>query len=355
MKLSQRSSTQLYSNSKNARTLSALLLLALFSAALGLCAGSSQLNLVGALRELFTGNARSPDARILLYVRLPRVCASLLAGAALAVSGVLLQAVLGNPLASPNVIGVNAGAGFFTFLAMALLPGRIAAAPTGAFLGALLAALLVYAVAAKAGAGKLTIILAGVAVSSVFTAGINTIKTFFPDTLYNGSTFLIGGFSGVSLKDLSPAWALILAGLGASLLFGRQVDVLCLGDETAQSLGMNVTLTRFILIFIACVLAGCAVSFSGLISFVGLIVPHICRRLVGTGHKALLLASCLMGAGFVSLCDLFSRVLFAPYEIPVGILLSFLGGPFFLFLILRQRGSRPRQKKTPKAAGKHGP
>ncbi len=320
-----------------------LLLLGVFvllSAALGLALGSSRFPLLPAVGELLWGEAVSPGARILLHVRLPRVCASLLSGAALAVSGVLIQAVLRNPLASPNVIGVNAGAGLFTFLAIALLPGTPGAAPLGAFLGALLATLVIYAIALSAGAGKLTIILAGVAVSSVFTAGINTIKTFFPDTLYNGSAFLIGGFSGVTLKDITPAWGLILGALLAALLLSRQTDVLCLGEETAKSLGLPVGGARFGLILISCVLAGCAVSFSGLLSFVGLIVPHIARRLFGTDHRVLIPASCLLGAGFVTLCDLLSRMLFAPYELPVGILLSLIGGPFFLFLLIHGRKRR---------------
>ncbi len=313
-------------------------LFALLSAGLGLGFGSSSIGFFSSLGELLQGDFSSPGVRILLYVRLPRVCASLLAGAALAVSGILIQAVLHNPLASPNVIGVNAGAGFFTFLTLAFLPQLPQAAPWGAFLGALLATLAVYAVAAAAGAGKLTIILAGVAVSSIFTAGINGVKTFFPDTLYNGSSFLIGGFSGVSLGDIAPAWALILAALLCALLLSRQADVLCLGDETARSLGQNVGAVRFGLILVSCVLAGCAVSFSGLLSFVGLIVPHAARRLFGgASHRVLIAAGSLLGAGFVTLCDLLSRVLFAPYEIPVGILLSLIGGPFFLFLLLRNR------------------
>lgn len=312
----------------------------LLSALLGLAAGSSAISFPAALGELLRGKAVSPDARILLYVRLPRVCASLLAGAALAVSGVLVQAVLHNPLASPNVIGVNAGAGFFTFLTLALLPQFPQAAPLGAFLGALLATLVIYAVAAAAGAGKLTILLAGVAVSSVFSAGLNGIKTFFPDTLYNGSSFLIGGFSGVSFRDLSPAWALILPALLGALLLARQTDVLCLGEETAQSLGLPVGAVRFGLILLSCLLAGSAVSFSGLLSFVGLLAPHIARRLFGTSHRVLVAASCLLGAGFVTLCDLLSRLLFAPYEIPVGVLLSLLGGPFFLFLLLCGRSRK---------------
>lgn len=315
--------------------LAALVLLCTF---LGVGFGSSAIDLPAAFREVLSGDFTSAQSRILLYVRLPRVCAAMLAGSALAVSGMLIQTVLGNPLAAPNVIGVNAGAGFFTFLAMAVLPGVRGAAQLGAFLGALAAVLLVCAI--SAGAGKLTIILSGVAVSSIFTAGINTVKTFYPDTLYNGSTFLIGGFSGVSLGDLSPAWAMILLALVLAWLLSTQTDLLGLGEASARSLGMNVGLTRFALIILSCILAGCAVSFSGLLSFVGLLAPHMVRKIFGearTPHRVLLPAAALLGAGFVTLCDLLSRTLFAPYELPVGILLSFVGGPFFLTLLLRER------------------
>lgn len=311
---------------------------ALLCAALGVSLGASAVDLPAAFWKLVSGDLSGPQSRILLYVRLPRVGAAMLAGASLAVSGMLIQAVLSNPLAAPNVIGVNAGAGFFTFLAMAALPGVRGAAQAGAFLGALVAVLLVCAV--SAGAGRLTIILSGVAVSSVFTAGINTVKTFCPDTLYNGSTFLIGGFSGVSLGDLSPAWAMILPALVLAWLLAGQADLLGLGEASARSLGVNVKLARFALIVLSCVLAGCAVSFSGLLSFVGLLAPHMVRRLFGearTSHRVLIPGAALLGAGFVALCDLLSRTLFAPYELPVGILLSALGGPFFLVLLLRER------------------
>lgn len=321
--------------------LALLAVLVLLCGILGVSLGSTIIDLPAAFAGAISGDFSSPQSRILLYVRLPRVSAAMLAGSALAVSGMLIQAVLNNPLAAPNVIGVNAGAGFFTFLAIAILPGVRGAAQLGAFFGALFAVLLVCAV--SAGTGRLTIILSGVAVSSIFTAGINTVKTFYPDTLYNGSTFLIGGFSGISLKDLSPAWAMILAALIISWLMSGQADLLGLGEASARSLGMNVGLARFGLIIISCILAGCAVSFSGLLSFVGLLAPHMVRRIFGearTSHRVLIPAAALLGAGFVTLCDLLSRILFAPYELPVGILLSALGGPFFLALLLRERRRR---------------
>ncbi|WP_300684435.1 FecCD family ABC transporter permease [Acutalibacter sp. 1XD8-36] len=321
--------------------LALLAVLVLLCGILGVSLGSTIIDLPAAFAGAISGDFSSPQSRILLYVRLPRVSAAMLAGSALAVSGMLIQAVLNNPLAAPNVIGVNAGAGFFTFLAIAILPGVRGAAQLGAFFGALFAVLLVCAVSART--GRLTIILSGVAVSSIFTAGINTVKTFYPDTLYNGSTFLIGGFSGISLKDLSPAWAMILAALIISWLMSGQADLLGLGEASARSLGMNVGLARFGLIILSCILAGCAVSFSGLLSFVGLLAPHMVRRIFGearTSHRVLIPAAALLGAGFVTLCDLLSRILFAPYELPVGILLSALGGPFFLALLLRERRRR---------------
>ena len=312
----------------------AALLLLVFSFVLSLCVGSAQISIREAVSALQNGSL-TPDSRILFYVRLPRALAAVLSGAALAVSGVLLQNVLNNALAAPNIIGVNAGAGFAVLFLLAVFPTATAFLPFTAFLGALFASLLIYAVAAKSGASRTTITLAGVALSSVFTAGSNAIKTFFPDTIYNSSSFFIGGFSGIAYQNLTPAWIAILLGLLLAVLFSGEMDVLSLGDETAQSLGMRVQGTRFLLL-----IAGGAVSFSGLLGFVGLIVPHILRHFIGARHRILVPLSALFGASFVLLCDTLSRTLFSPYEIPVGIVLSLLGGPFFLFLIVRKKGGK---------------
>jgi len=272
-----------------------------------------------------------------MYVRAPRVIAAMLAGAALAVSGSILQGTLGNYLAGPNIIGVNSGAGLGAFLAMAFLPLESGAVPVAAFAGALLATLLIFFISSRAGKGKVTIILAGVAISSIMSAGIDVIKTVFPDIAVDGNSFLIGGFSGVTAKRIFPAAILIAIGLVLSFYMAKAVDIIGLGDETALSLGMNVKLVRFILIVCASVLAGAAVIFSGLLGFVGLIVPHMVRRFTGSSHRALIPCAAIGGAAFVVLCDLLARVVFAPYEIPVGIVMSFIGAPFFLFLLLRKR------------------
>lgn len=317
----------------------AALFLLVFSFVLSLCVGSAQISIREAVSALQNGSL-TPDSRILFYVRLPRALAAVLSGAALAVSGVLLQNVLNNALAAPNIIGVNAGAGFAVLFLLAVFPAATAFLPFAAFLGALFASLLIYAVAAKSGASRTTITLAGVALSSVFAAGSNAIKTFFPDTIYNSSSFFIGGFSGIAYQNLTPAWVAILLGLLLAVLFSGEMDVLSLGDETAQSLGMRVQGTRFLLLMTASLLAGGAVSFSGLLGFVGLIVPHILRHFIGARHRILVPLSALFGASFVLLCDTLSRTLFSPYEIPVGIVLSLLGGPFFLFLIVRKKGGK---------------
>ena len=283
----------------------------------------------------------SKSERILLYVRLPRVLGTILAGAALAVSGAIIQAVLGNPIAAPNIIGVNAGAGFFTVLCLAVFPNSLSYLPAAAFLGALAAVMLVYTIAKKTGASKMTLVLSGVAVSSLMNAASDTVITLFPDALTGFSSFRAGSVSGLSLSEISPAWIYILVGIISAFLFSHDLDILSLGDKTAQSLGLNVSLVRFIFLAISALLAGAAVSFSGLIGFVGLIVPHIVRRLSGTSENRVIIPLCaIFGGAFVNVCDIVSRCVFAPYELPLGICISYIGAPFFIYLLIRKKGGK---------------
>lgn len=314
--------------------------LTLVAAALSLWVGSVSLSPAQVLAVLTGQDTGSVAARIVLYTRLPRTCAALLAGAALAVSGGVIQTVLSNPLASPGIIGVNSGAGLAVALVCAIAPLAQAWTPLVAFLGALAGILLVLGLAERTGASRITVVLAGVAVSNLFSAGIDAVVTLMPDALNGVSDFRIGGFSGVTMAQLAPAAGLILVSLALVLSLSQQLDILALGSDTAQSLGLSVRPVRFLFLMLAAALAGAAVSFSGLIGFVGLIVPHTMRRLVGEDSLPLLLSSALGGAFFVTLCDLLARVLFAPYELPVGIILAFAGAPFFLWLLFRQRGGR---------------
>ncbi len=199
--------------------------------------------------------------------------------------------------------------------------------------------MLVYLIALKTGASKITIVLAGVAISSFLSAGIDVLTIIFPDSVIGASSFMIGGLAGITWSEINFIFIYVLLGIAIACLFSSHLNILSLGDEIALSLGLRVKLFRFIFIAIASLLAGSAVSFAGLLGFVGLIVPHMARFLVGNDAKILVPVSALLGSSFVILCDLLARVLFAPYEVPVGIIMSFLGGPFFIWLILKQKRS----------------
>ena len=314
--------------------------LTLAAVAAGLFFGSVPVSPGQVLLALTGGGGSSVPAKIVLYTRLPRVLGAILAGAALAVSGVVIQQCLHNPLASPGILGVNAGAGLAVAVVCAIFPLAQGLTPLVAFLGALGAVSLILFLSRATGSSRMTVVLAGVAVSNIFSAGIDAVVTLVPDALNAVSDFRIGGFSGVTLVKIAPGgWLIVLALAGVFSLAGS-MDILALGDETAHSLGLRVSRTRFLLLTLAAALAGAAVSFAGLLGFVGLIVPHAMRRFVGEQSLPLLLASALGGGFFLTACDLLARTLFAPYVLPVGIVLSFTGGPFFLWLLYRQRGGR---------------
>lgn len=320
----------------------------LFPAATAFCLAAAVCSLLlGAVsmspRELIqavVGGPRSTAGYIFWYARLPRTLACLLSGGALAVSGAVIQGVLSNKLASPSIIGVNAGAGLAVTVccALGLLSGWTIA--LSAFGGAMVSVLLVVFTAQKTGASRTTVILGGVAVNSFLNALSEALTTLVPDAGVLSGDFRVGGFSSVVPARLLPAGILICCALVLVLSLHNDLDVLALGEETAQSLGMPVRKMRTLFLILAAMLAGASVSFAGLLGFVGLMVPHAVRRLAGTESRYLLPLCALGGAGFVTACDLVSRLLFIPYELPVGILLSVLGGPFFLLLLGKRKGGR---------------
>ncbi len=277
---------------------------------------------------------------IFWYVRLPRTAGCLLAGAALAVSGAVIQEVLHNKLASPSIIGVNAGAGLAVTLCCALGALSGWAVAGSAFLGAMASVLLIVFVAEKVGASRTTVILGGVAVNAFLNALSEAITALIPEAGMLAGDFRVGGFGSVSWPRLIPAGILILFALAAVFLLRNELDVLALGEETARGLGMDVKKIRSLLLILAAMLAGSAVSFGGLLGFVGLVVPHAMGRLVGRESRWLLPMCAFGGAAFVTLCDTAARIIAAPYELPVGILLSVLGGPCFLGLLLKGKGGR---------------
>ena len=305
-----------------------------------ICLGAAKLS----LQDLYVAVTQGADSgmagRIFWYVRLPRTLACVVAGAGLAVSGAIIQNVLNNKLASPGIIGVNAGAGLAVTVSCAFgtLSGWVIAG--SAFAGALFAVLIVALTAQKVGASKTTVILGGVAVNSFLNAITEAIITLIPEVGMSTADFRVGGFSSVAYTRLIPAGILILVAIGGVLTLCNELDVIALGEDTAQGLGLSVKKMRTVFLILAALLAGASVSFAGLLGFVGLIVPHIGRYLVGSESKKLIPFSALCGAALVTMCDLIARVAFAPYEVPVGIFMSLIGGPFFIGLLMKKRGER---------------
>lgn len=302
--------------------------------------GSVYINPADILKCFFTPDKTSVTYILIVNIRLPRMLGAIIAGMGLSVAGVILQGVMNNALASPNTIGVNSGAGFFVMLAMMLFPHSVYATSIASFVGALLTTLAIYALAYMADSSRTTIILAGITVSSFLNAGINTIKLINTDITLNITSFLMGTLSGLTFNKIALPAIGIIAAVLVSFILAKQLNILSLGDDYARSLGLNVPLTRFFLLVLSSIMAGLVVSFAGLLSFIGLIVPHICRTLFGSDARYLLPTSALLGASFVLICDIIGRLIAAPYELPAGIIMAFIGGPFFMYLLLKKKGGR---------------
>ena len=277
-------------------------------------------------------------ARLLVWnLRFPRVLTGGLVGICLSLAGCILQGVMRNTLASPSTIGVTSGASFVGYLTLALFPSLSHLLPIGSMIGAFAVTMLIYALAYQKGVSPVKMILSGMAVSALFGALNDMIKTTFTDSLQNVSGFLVGGLNGTGWTSFFMILPYAAVGIFVCMLLPAKMNILMLGDETAGSLGLRTELFRFFLIAVSSLLSGAAIAAVGLISFVGLIVPHIARLFVGSDYKYLFFAAALLGFSFVVICDTVGRVIMPPGEIPVGIILSLIGAPFFLWL-LRTRG-----------------
>lgn len=279
-------------------------------------------------------------ARLLVYeLRLPRVLSAGFSGVCLALAGCILQAVMRNHMASPSTIGVTSGAAFAGYMTLAAFPAYAYLLPVGAIAGAFAVTMLICALAGRHGMNPMRMILSGMAVSALFGAVNDAVRTFFADALGNVSGFLVGGFNGCTWDDLRLIAPFALCGLALCALLPTRMNILLLGDETAGSLGMNVGLFRFLLIAVSSLLSGSAIAVAGLIGFVGLIVPHMARLMVGSDYKFLFPASAMLGFVLVVACDTVGRVIIAPGEVPAGVMLSLIGAPFFLWLLhTREKG-----------------
>lgn len=310
----------------------------IFSFVFGLCLGSTKIGFLQFIEAIASFGKNGVPERIFWYVRLPRTTACILCGAALSVSGAVIQSVLANRLASPGIIGVNSGAGLAVTLCTAFGIYGGFRLSLFAFIGAFLSVLTVSYVSSRLGSSKSTVILLGVALNSLFGAFSDAVITFNPEIGIMRNDFKIGDFSAVTYNKLIPAAVISVIALLLILTLTNELDILSLGNETAESLGLNTKLLRMVFLILSALLAGCAVSIAGLLSFVGLIVPNLVRIITGNKSKHLLPLCVMFGGGFVSLCDTLSRTVFSPYEIPVGIIMSFLGVPFFIFILIKKKG-----------------
>lgn len=281
-----------------------------------------------------TGDEGTTNYNIIYNIRLPRIITGVFVGVNLAISGAILQGVLRNPIADPGIIGVSAGAGLFAVTIMILFPENSAYVPLAAFLGAMLASMLVYSVSWKGGISPLGLILAGVAVASFLGAFMTTLMVFHSDKVQGTINWMAGGFQGRSWGHVQMILPYTIIGFALSLAISRHLNILMLGDDIARGLGMRVELTRLGLIALSAFLAASAVSVAGLLGFVGLIIPHAVRLIVGcSDYKYLLPFSAMFGAVLIVWGDTAARMAFAPVEIPVGVFMAFLGAPFFLYLL----------------------
>jgi iron complex transport system permease protein len=258
---------------------------------------------------------------------------------ALAMAGTLTQGVTRNPLASPEILGISSGAGLAAVALIVVAPAAPAwAIPFGAFAGASLVAIAIFAFAWRGGVAPVRLILVGIGFSALATAGITIMTTFGTiNRVTSALVWLAGSVYGRGWEQVVPLLPWLVIGGGLAILSARQLDTLGLGDDVAAGLGVAVQRQRLILLIVAVALAASAVATAGAIAFVGLMAPHLARRLVGPGHAALLPAAALVGAVLVVAADLVGRMALAPIEIPCGLITAIVGAPYFLYLVLRGR------------------
>jgi len=311
-----------------ASTAVGLLLLLLVIALLSLRFGAVSVSLSDIVKELLGG-----EAQVLKY-RLPRLAIAVLVGINMAVSGAILQGITRNPLAVPDVVGVSAGGGFAAVIVLLLYPGSGSLLPVAAFVGAVAAAVIVYMAAyQRGGVRPLRLALTGVAVSTGFQAMITFLIVKYALSSSQALMWLKGSLYARSWQHVELLWPWTLAGCALALLGSRHLNALQLDEQTVRGIGMKVQAARLVLLATAVGLAASSVAIAGTIGFVGLVVPPLARRLVGSDSKRLLPVAALLGAALVSLADLLGRVAHPPLEIPAGILTALIGAPYFAYVL----------------------
>jgi iron complex transport system permease protein len=289
--------------------------------------------------DALTGQAEDgPLKQIILELRLPRAVEAIAVGAALGVAGALLQGALANPLASPDVIGVTGGASFGAMLVLLAFPDAIALLPVGAFVFGMVATVLVFALGATGphGGSITRLILAGIAMTAAFGAATTSLMTAFPDRVQSAIFWLAGGLTTTSWANMKVVWPYLAVGFLLAVMLMRPLDRLALGDDVAASLGSKPRAIRLVAALAACLLAASAAAIAGLVTFLGLFIPHVVRMAAGTSaHTYVVPVSALCGAALMVAGDTIARTVAAPIELPVGPLMVLIGVPVFLWLLRR--------------------
>jgi iron complex transport system permease protein len=330
-----------------------LILLLVMTIILSLNLGFSQISFLDILKIFiknvpFIGNfahfsnVQVVEEIIIIQIRLPRILSGALVGAALAASGVIYQGVFRNPMADPYVIGASSGAALGASLAIVLGLGfallGVNTIPVFAFLGCLASVLLVYFISRVGSRVPVTtLLLSGISISIFLSAIVTYMQTIAGERLHALTFWLMGGFSYIEWKDVWSVLPFIFVGIGVTYLYSRDLNLLVLGEDQAEHLGVELEKTKLILLVSSALMTAAAVSISGLIGFIGLIIPHLTRLLTGPDHRVLLPASVILGASFMVICDGLARVIASPAEVPVGVITAVCGGPFFIYLLRRKR------------------
>lgn len=304
--------------------------------------GEYPISPIDVLKTLLGLNTNNPDHGFVIYtLRLPRVITAFLVGMALAVAGTILQGLTRNPLAAPEIVGVEAGAGLAAVALIVLFPSvPVFFLPIFAFAGALTAALLVYWLSWNGGSSPIRLILVGVGLGAVASALTSLMITF--GNIYDVSQALVwlaGSVYGRTWEHIQALLPWLMVFMPLALLSSRELNALSLGDQVSRGLGSAVEWQRGLLLLISVALAGASVATAGTIGFVGLMAPHLARQLVGTAHQGLMPTAALAGGLIVALADLLGRSLFAPIELPCGVITAAVGAPYFLYLLYRNRNA----------------
>jgi iron complex transport system permease protein len=312
-------------------------LLALVAAIIAIGLGSVFIPISDILSTIFSSSSKAVNATIIWDIRLPRVLLAMVIGANIAISGALLQAVMGNPLADPGLTGVTSGAAACVLVIMLAAPQYTEFIPIAAFVGGLIAAGIVYALAwRRTGISPVTIILSGVAVNALCGGVIGLLTIMYSDRLPAAVQWLNGSLAAKGNNALMMVLPYAIVGWILSFFAIRKANIIRLGDQVASNLGENVNQIRILLSLLAVFLAAISVAAIGMIGFVGLVVPHMARMLVGSDYKYLLPMSMALGALVLLIADTGGRTLFTPLDIPSGILMAVIGGPYFLYLMRKK-------------------